>query len=162
MAYIVLTFLGLLALILVRKSWPQNTQFIFVGLVIIVGILVYTLVDLFILAPNGAIEKGIGNIFSKIPWLDIGLYLVMLLGMASKYLFDIIGDKPKKKLTFNKWQFIKPFLVSPIIFVTVYALVPENTSSLMIFVFAFQNGFFWQTLLYKAGPANVNVKKGSG
>lgn len=165
MAYIVLTFLGLLALILVKKSWPRKTKLVFVVLVILVGFLVYTAIDLFILEPSdivikGPVDsdkfpkifKGPDNILSKIPWLDIGLFLAMLFGMASKYLFDIIGEKPKKKLRFNKWQFFRPFLVSPIIFITVLALLPEKTSILMILVFAYQNGFFWQTLLYKDVP----------
>ncbi len=153
MAYIVLTFLGLLALLLVKKSWPRKTKLVFMALVIIIGFLVYTAIDLFILEPSDIIFKGPDNILSKIAWLDLGLYAAMLFGMASKYLYDLIGDKPKKKLKFNKWQFFKPFLVSPAIFVSVLALLPEQRSSLMILVFSYQNGFFWQTLLYKDAPA---------
>jgi hypothetical protein len=100
MAYIVLTFLGLLALLPVKKSWPRKTKLIFMGLVILIGFLVYTAIDLFILEPTDIIFKGPDNIFSKISWLDIGLYLAMLFGMSSKYLYDLIGDKPKKKLRF--------------------------------------------------------------
>jgi hypothetical protein len=33
---------------------------------------------------------------------------------------------------FNKWQFIKPFLVSPMIFGVVYATIPETTSALLL------------------------------
>ena len=149
MGYIVLTIVGLFALILVKKSWQQRKQFFFVGIIIVAGALIYVLLDAFILESNGEITKGEENIFSKIPWLDFGLYFIMLLGMASKYLYDAIGGKKRRKIRFNKWQFIKPFLVSPMIFATVYAMIPETTSAVMLLVFAYQNGFFWQTLLYK-------------
>ena len=152
MAYIVLTIVGLLALILVKKNWPQRKQFFFVGIIIVAGALFYVLLDAFILESNGEITKGEENIFSKIPWLDFGLYFVMLLGMASKYLYDAIGEKKRRKIRFNIWQFLKPFLVSPIIFGTILTQIPENMPVFTLLILSYQNGFFWHTLLYKAGP----------
>ena len=150
MAYIVLSIIGLLALVLVKKDWQQKKQIIFICSIIILGALIYVLIDIFILQSQNGITKG--NFFAKIPWLEIGLYLIMLVGMASKYLFDVIGDKKRKKIKFNKWQFIKPFLVSPMIFGAVYAMIPETTSALLLLIFAYQNGFFWHTVLNKIAP----------
>lgn len=152
MAYIVLSIIGLTALLLVNKNWQQKRQIIFVCLIIVGGGVLYLLVDIFALQSNGGTTKGIEDIFSKIPWLEVGLYFIMLLGMASKYLYDAIGEKNRKKIKFNKWQFIKPFLVSPMIFVTAYSMIPEATSPFLLLIFSYQNGFFWQTILYKVGP----------
>jgi hypothetical protein len=150
MAYIVLSIVGLLSLVLVKKDWQQKKQIIFVCSIIILGALIYVLIDIFILQSRNGITKG--DFFAKIPWLEIGLYFIMLLGMASKYLFDAIGEKKRKKIKFNKWQFIKPFLVSPMIFAAVYSMTPETTSAFLLLIFAYQNGFFWHTFLYKVVP----------
>lgn len=152
MAYIVLTIVGLLALLLVKKDWRQNKQIIFVCAIILLSALVYSSIDVLILQPDGAATRGDTSFFAKIPWLDISLYLVMVIGMASKYLFDAIGDKNRKKINFDKWQFLKPFLVSPIIFAAVYSIIPESDSIVLLLIFSYQNGFFWQTMLYKAVP----------
>jgi hypothetical protein len=150
MAYIVLTIVGLLSLLLVKKDWKQKKQITFVCAIIIMGALIYFLIDIFILQARNGITKG--DFFAKIPWLEIGLYFIMLLGMVSKYLYDAIGEKNRKKIKFNKWQFIKPFLVSPMIFIAVYSMIPETTSAFLLLIFAYQNGFFWQTVLYKVVP----------
>lgn len=149
MAYIVLTIVGLLSLILVKKEWQEKRQFIFVGFIIIMAALLYIPMDIFVLHPEIGISKGWTDILSKVPWLDIGLYFSMMAGMACKYLFDAIGEKKRKKIKFNKWQFIKPFIVSPIIFAVVYSTRTETTSTFLLLIFAYQNGFFWQTILYK-------------
>jgi hypothetical protein len=148
MAYIILTFVGVAALLLVKKDWQQKRQIIFVCSIIILGALLYALIDIFVLQSRNNITKG--DIFAKIPWLEIGLYFIMLLGMASKYLYDAIGEKNRKKIKFNKWQFLKPFFVSPMIFAAVYSTIPESTSTFLLLIFAYQNGFFWHTVLYKS------------
>lgn len=155
--FIVLSIVALLAMLLVKKDWRQNKQIIFVCTIIIVGAVVYALIDVFFLQPGGT--KGEENFFSKIPWLEIGLYFVMLIGMASKYLFDAIGDKNRKKIKFNKWQFLKPFLVSPMIFAAVLSIIPGSGSVFLLLIFSYQNGFFWQTILYKIAPEEEEKKK---
>ncbi|UCH94863.1 MAG: hypothetical protein JSV88_32040 [Candidatus Aminicenantes bacterium] len=135
---------------MLKKTGSKKKQIIFVCSITILGALLYIFIDIFILQSRNGITKG--NFFAKIPWLEIGLYFIMLLGMVSKYLFDAIGEKKRKKIKFNKWQFIKPFLVSPMIFAAVYAMIPETTSALLLLIFAYQNGFFWHTVLYKVAP----------
>jgi len=92
--------------------------------------------------------------FTQIPWFEFMLYFVMIAGMAAKYLYDAIGEG--NKIQFQKWQFIKPIFVSPLIFASIYALIEKGTSKplILLLIFSFQNGFFWQTVLYKAQPKN--------
>ena len=155
MSYILLVVAGLLAITLVKKDWEAGKQILFIIIFIAAGAVIYSVLLVFYPGhDDGIIIKGDISILSRIPFHDIGLYFIMLLGMASKYLYDAIGDKKRKKITFNKWQFIKPFLVSPIIFISVYSLISKTTPDLLIFVFSYQNGFFWQTLLYNAAKEN--------
>jgi len=152
MAYIVLTLTGWLAVIIVKKEWPGAKQVLFILSVLAAAMLGYLAVDILLLVDGTVIPKGVGEILANLPWKDMGMFFAMLLGMASKYLFDLIGEKSRRRITFNKWQFIKPFLVSPIIFGAILFQVPENISAFMLFLISYQNGFFWHTLLYKAGP----------
>jgi uncharacterized membrane protein len=57
MAYIVLTIVGLLSLILVKKDWQQKKQITFVCAIIIMGALIYFLIDIFILQSRNGITK---------------------------------------------------------------------------------------------------------
>jgi hypothetical protein len=155
--FIALSIIAILALLPVKKDWHIKKQFLFVLSTIIAGTMLYSVIDVFLLQPGGT--KGAVNFFSKIPWLEIGLYFVMLMGMASKYLYDAIGEKNRKKIKFNKWQFIKPFLVSPMIFAAVYSIIPASGSASLLLIFSYQNGFFWQTILYKIAPDEKDKKK---
>jgi hypothetical protein len=155
MAYIVLTLTGLIALLIVKKEWPEAKQVIFILSVLMTGLAVYLAVEILFQGNRQVISKGDGGLLANLPWQDIGMFFSMLVGMASKYLFDIINEKDEKKkrrIAFNKWQFLKPFLVSPIIFGTILSQVPDNMPVFMLFIISYQNGFFWHTLLYKAEP----------
>ena len=75
------------------------------------------------------------------------LYLSMLAGMASQYFYL------KTERTRFRWSvFIKPALVSPVIFLPLLAGLqdhlddgPWNLARLMLLFVAFQNGFVWKT-----------------
>ncbi len=72
----------------------------------------------------------------------------MIAGMMGKHFFDAIGEG--NTLRFQKWQFIKPIFISPMVFGVIYGAIDESTSLVLLFIFAFQNGFFWQTALHCA------------
>jgi hypothetical protein len=72
------------------------------------------------------------------------MFLLMLAGMAAKYLWDAIGEGDR--IQFQKYQFIKPMLISPIVFAAVWANMQNQPDGVANFFFAFQNGFFWQTV----------------
>ena len=149
MEFIILTLTGIIAILTVNQNWKPLTQTIFITCTFIAGTALAITVTVYMLISSPGIPKSSWNRFDEVSWFDILLYFIMLLGMASKYIFDKIGDKKRKKLRFNKFQFFKPFLVSPIIFGSVYSQIPENASLVLLLVFSYQNGFFWQTILYK-------------
>ena len=109
------------------------------------GLILYIAIDL--MAKPDVIKKGSASWMAEIPWFEIGLYFVMLAGMAAKYFYDAIGES--NKIHFQKWQFIKPIFVSPIVFGLIYGGLAKETSIVVLLIFSFQNGFFWQTVLYK-------------
>ncbi|MBG1269973.1 hypothetical protein [Nostoc sp. WHI] len=83
-------------------------------------------------------------------WQTLFQFSCMLLGMCSKAIWDAIENREESKpIKINSWVLLKPALVSPIVFISVL----QNSSlevSTLILCFAFQNGFFWQTVLGKA------------
>lgn len=146
MAYIVLSVIGLVSVLLLRSGWNGKKQASFFLLILVIGLILYGVINL-IRLQTGDVPKGATSVLSTIPWLEIGLYFVMLIGMAAKYFYDAIGEG--NKIQFQKWQFIKPILISPLVFGTIYSGLGEQTAKLLLLIFSFQNGFFWQTVLYK-------------
>jgi hypothetical protein len=143
MAYIVLTLTGVIAVLMVKKEWPGAKQVLFILALLLVGLVGYLAVELLVPDDNQVIHKGVGETLAYLPWQDIGMFFSMLICMASKYLFDRIGEKNRRRITFNKWQFLKPFLVSPIIFGTILSQAPEKMPVFTLLILSYQNGFFW-------------------
>lgn len=83
------------------------------------------------------------------------LFLAMLLGMLAKALFDVLDD------TQPSWREhlrhgAMAIVISPIVFLGFITAGQFNSSSqtfLVLALFAFQNGFFWQTVLKRNPPA---------
>ncbi|MBN2090701.1 hypothetical protein JW964_13905 [candidate division KSB1 bacterium] len=148
MVYLILTITGIVATLLVKKAWSQKTQIIFILLALVLCLVLFFSIK-FIFQTYDIVEKGDSSLFSQIPWLEIALYFIMILGMAGKYFFDLIGTTKKNKIIINKWQLIKPLFISPLVFGTIYASIESITSIVLLVIFAFQNGFFWQTVLNK-------------
>ena len=145
MIYIVLTILGIIASLTVKRAWSVKNQLFYVSFIIITGFL-FCLIASFLIGGTEGIDKGT-PIFDVIPWVEAGLYFSMLAGMAAKYCYDWIGEGGKRRKKFDKWQLAKPMCVSPIIFGAIYGAVDQKTSLILLLIFSFQNGFFWQTIL---------------
>ena len=60
--------------------------------------------------------------------------------------FKAMWDSPNLKALF-RFSNIKPVLIAPIVFYGVYATVNTLSDSLLAVLIAFQNGFFWQSIL---------------
>ncbi len=60
--------------------------------------------------------------------------------------FKAMWDSPNLKSLFS-FKNIKPILIAPIVFYGVYATVNTLTDDLLAVLIAFQNGFFWQSIL---------------
>lgn len=84
------------------------------------------------------------------------LFIAMLLGMLAKALFDMLDDsKPSWRSHLRHGAMA--IVISPIVFLGFITAGQFNSSSqtfLVLALFAFQNGFFWQTVL-KRSPAEA-------
>lgn len=147
LSYIILFLIGIVATILMKSTWSKRKQIFFIFSSLIFGLLLFYGIG-YILEYFGAIKKSGFSFFARIPWLDIILFFCMIAGMAAKYFYDTIGSG--NKLVFKKWQLFKPMLISPIVFGTIYRSTDTSTSVILLLIFAFQNGFFWQTVLNKS------------
>ena len=81
------------------------------------------------------------------------LFLVMIAGMIAKSIFDYVQDMDNTSRKKLLRQMIRPLLVSPIVFLT-FMQTAEFTGTgiegfIVISLFSFQNGFFWQTVLVR-------------
>lgn len=84
----------------------------------------------------------------------ITLVAVMLGGIVASYIFEITK---KSKSTINIFRelakmltssrFIMAIVVSPLIFNSIYLIVGDNPQSIGDYLLAFQNGFFWETVM---------------
>ena len=140
-----MTVLGIIAVVLVRQGWTAQKQLTVILAVLLGGVLLAVFGEQ-VLRSGGIITKGPGGGDAN-TWVEPTLYLAMIAGMMGKYFFDAIGEG--NTLRFQKWQFIKPIFISPIVFGVIYGVIDESTSLVLLFIFASRNGFFWQTVLNK-------------
>jgi hypothetical protein len=88
------------------------------------------------------VSKG-NNTVNNIEY--IYLFLSMILGMISHYFFH---EFEKVRFEFKFKKMIRPLLISPIVFSSIYYISNESKEiTLLLYLFSFQNGFFWQTIL---------------
>ncbi|MCP4345060.1 MAG: hypothetical protein GY795_05985 [Desulfobacterales bacterium] len=91
-------------------------------------------------------------------WIISGLYVSTVLGIIGQHVFiQIKGLDKRGKQPKIKWMpLVKPLIISPIVFLAVLNQLEQigaktNASALkpMItqFILAFQNGFFWKTVI---------------
>jgi hypothetical protein len=82
-------------------------------------------------------------------------YGSMLLGMAAEYGYSLAdrASRGEGQLKFDTATFLLPIFASPIIFIPLLTLTSELTAGgaftrahLMVYLVAFQNGFFWKQL----------------
>ena len=75
------------------------------------------------------------------------VFLVMMGGMVAKTMFDHLT-----LTTPFRWEaFVIPLLVSPIIYGAIFQIVRSAHEPLLMLVFGFQNGFFWQDIFSRLG-----------
>jgi hypothetical protein len=84
--------------------------------------------------------------FSYAPY--IALYLSMILGMLSEYLYTRFSSPQELRLPFDFGVFVSPILISPILFVPLYetlsnVVTPSRATGMLVLV-AFENGFFFK------------------
>jgi hypothetical protein len=147
--YIVLCITGIAAILLVRSSWSTRRQLLIAAGVFALALAVYVGVEIMRVPPG--VDKGRGEqLLEEITWFEGLLYAVMLMGMASKVMLDAMNRK--RGVKFNKHGFLKPLLVSPIVFGAVYGAAGDEASSILLLLLSYQNGYFWQSVLNKNAP----------
>jgi len=88
------------------------------------------------------------------------MFVAVCVGMAAKGLFDWL-EEPGFAAAEYRRKTLRALLVSPIVFLGFTSLGNFDFGSaplgtLLIYLcMAFQNGFFWQTVLVKAGETDV-------
>ena len=79
--------------------------------------------------------------------LLFGAYLAMVTGMAAKAVFDYYAEGTPLSMKI----FMMPLLVSPIVYGAVFKVLDGSDETLLVMIFGFQNGFFWQDIFGQLG-----------
>jgi hypothetical protein len=99
---------------------------------------------------NGAVSFGEG----QSPLVPISvMFVATVLGIVARYVFYVERSK------FSWLDLVKPVMISPLVLIPFIASVQTagnfNTLQLVSFgLLAFQNGFFWQSVLSAARPVS--------
>lgn len=78
-------------------------------------------------------------------------YLSMIFGMMAEYAYAQ-AEQGKKRFRFVPMTFVMPILASPIVFIPLLTIAGDvsaggafTRAKLMVYLVAFQNGFFWKS-----------------
>jgi hypothetical protein len=82
------------------------------------------------------------------------LYLFMVVGMICQYLYSLLIQPRKQRPPFDWGNFLAPLFASPIVSIPMLVAFQNSEIDLtqltlprvMVFVVAFQNGFFWKEI----------------
>ena len=89
-------------------------------------------------------------------------YFSMVLGMAAEY-FYAQAERGRTRLTFEPMTFLMPIFASPIVFIPLLTITSDvavgggafTKAKLMVYLVAFQNGFFWKGFFEQRRQANT-------
>jgi hypothetical protein len=84
--------------------------------------------------------------------MSLALFICMVLGMLSQHLYDRFGRSKANRSPWDWGTLLAPIFVSPIVYIPLLASFESSglnlsnftSARLMIFLVAFQNGFFWK------------------
>jgi hypothetical protein len=158
---IIIAAIGLVALLILGRSrlpwWAQGGGSLIVTAVII-GSFYWA-------SEPSALgwEFGLAQL-NESPLRELILFLVMLLGMMARMLSLAIEQRrtakaagrrpnPQLGLKLDRWDFVYPTLFAVPTFCGLLSQLPAQILSWAILALAFQNGFFWQTILKRQPEA---------
>jgi hypothetical protein len=94
------------------------------------------------------------------PYREIVLFVIMLAGMSARFLTRAIENRRERitaaraaggaapiSIELDIWEFVYPMITSVLTFGLLLQQIGDGALSVATIVLAFQNGFFWQTLL---------------
>jgi hypothetical protein len=150
MTLLLISFLGLIFISLRQFVLSNNKRHLFINLILIVLCIFIVYKNFFFI--ETPVAKGPDN--SDIYLIILICYIVMLLGMLCHFLFFHYVLSREKRGKFDWGRFLAPIFISPIIFIPIATTLQNSkvdfanpsTVNLMIFLIAFQNGFFWKEL----------------
>jgi len=103
------------------------------------------------------------------PWRPllraVGMALTMVAGIVSSLLAERVTSGKETNIwrelkgVFKSTQFILAVVVAPIVFNAFYVSVSEIPRGLPDFMLAYQNGFFWQSVLERVRQINPSEAK---
>jgi hypothetical protein len=140
-------------LFILWTGWQFHSSKRWIPGVLAIGVLVLYLVLLHFAFgfPSLPAEFAKGGTETDVVPLVLALFVFMLLGMGAEYLYHYLDSKPGET-KFDWRSFVKPFLVSPLVFVPLAASLQNakvdlsrfDIPLLMLFLVAFENGFLWR------------------
>ncbi len=104
--------------------------------------------------PNDDRSSKISRIWKSKIFLDslfwLFLFLTMVFGIVAKAFYDYIENNESFNLGWDillRREVLLPIFVSPMVFGGIYSIAKQSPRNFGTFIFAFQNGFFWKTIL---------------
>jgi ABC-type spermidine/putrescine transport system permease subunit II len=141
--FLMVSLIGLVTCMIVRLIRQRESSRIVPNIVVIgFGVTVFFLAWRAKFDEAKGLSETIGVVFC---------YFAMLLGMCAEYGYRQ-GERVRRRRKFDLMQFLMPFFASPIVFIPLLTITTDLTnqgalskSRLMIYLVAFQNGFFWKS-----------------
>lgn len=148
-----LALLGIAVLLWRGKLWLRAS------LILAAGILLFFTID-------NQVARG-GEWWLDPWWRNITLFLMLLLGMGFRVVWDSFEERgmssgrrlKRRRLSIGVLDFVRPGLVSLIVFQGVLFLAKSQELSLELCLASFQNGFFWNSLFGRTRSAIENEAK---
>jgi len=133
--YVVPVSIFAVVLILTRYLWGDNApddasswlkQVVPAAIAALLGWLALLLVERLLAVhflAGGPQENAIAETAS---WTSLVYFFAMVVGMIAQSIWHALQNrKPNKPPVFDKWEFVKPALVAPIVFIAVYRNISE-------------------------------------
>jgi hypothetical protein len=130
-------------------------------LVVAVLFVVAGAIAAYIFGPGGAVMTGFKELNQAVPVVVVGTTAVaMLVGIFASAMWDQLKNAPGDVIdirlilgrALQSASLIRASLVSPIVFAAVYAVIKEQPDVVVAHLLAFQNGFFWKSVLSTRRP----------
>jgi hypothetical protein len=112
---------------------------------------------------TGGTDSSMATGVASLLELYLPLFYAMLLGMAAKVLVDLLDAWDKGLLWAHLRNGVVAVLVSPIVFLGLMSAgqFSGKQQFVVLILLAFQNGFFWQTVLKRESDRSVPAKVGA-
>ncbi len=144
------SILGIALILVLRLGKDRRASFLLLSFIIIFVLTPLITLKLPFLddKPRGG-EAGEGEI-----WFLLTLYIFLLLGMLANHAYSRLSQPQAKRRAFDLGLFLAPIFTSPIVIIPLFAsvqaagvdLYQADSARLMLFLVAFENGFFWKVI----------------